>query len=228
MGMLDRFKKTPEGSDDQSKAEMDAMFERFGTMVDERLKPVTEKVSTLAGEWETIKAEATKTAPPDTRPRDEHGNVRELTADEKQRNLNIALAEQNVQNAARFIERDVLDTLPTDFKDLKPQIAQMFRDTPVARKAQPDYAEYCQNCADLAIAREARKGGLRRNPDTREFFLEDKSSGSSEPDSILNDPSLVWHYDSPSGPRSMTAAEQLRKLHIDPKTFEDSVKKGLV
>jgi len=226
--MLDRFKKPPEGSDDQSKAEMDAMFERFGSMVDERMKPITDNVTALKSEWETIKAEATKTAPPDTRPRDENGNPRELTDAEKQTRLNIALAEQNVQNAARFIERDVLDTLPVDFKDLKPQIAQMFRDTPVARKAQPDYAEYCQNCADLAIAREARKGGLRRNAETKEFFLEDKSGVSNEPDSILNDPSLVWHYDTPQGPRTMSAKEQLAKLHIDPKEFEDSARKGRV
>jgi hypothetical protein len=222
------FKPKDGATDDQSKAEMDAMFERFGTMVDERMKSLNEKVSALSTDWEAVKAEATKPAPVDTRPRDENGNVRDLTDAEKQTRLNIALAEQNVQNAARFIERDVLDTLPADFKDLKPQIAQMFRDTPVARKAQPDYAEYCQNCADLAIAREVRKGGLRRNAETKEFFLEDKSAGGSEPDSMLSDPSLVWHYDTPQGPRTMTAKEQLAKLHIDPKEFEDSARKGRV
>jgi hypothetical protein len=225
MGMLDRFKKTPEGNDDQSKAEMDAMFAKFGEIIDERLKPVNESVSGLKTEWETIKAEATKTPTVDTRPRDENGNVRDLTDAEKQTRLNIALAEQNVQNAARFIERDVLDTLPKDFADLKPQIAQMFRETPVARKAQPDYAEYCQNCADLAIAREARKGGLRRNAETKEFFLEDKSSGSNEPDSILNDQALTWHDGTG---RVMTAREQLAKLGIDAKKFEERAKSGVV
>jgi hypothetical protein len=224
MGMLDRFKKTPDGGgEDQSKAEMEAMFAKFGEIIDERLKPVNESVTSLKTEWETIKTEATKPPVVDTRPRDENGNVRELTPEEKQRNLNIALAEQNVQNAARFIERDILDTLPKDFADLKPAIAQMFRDTPVARKAQPDYAEYCQNCADLAIAREARKGGLRRNAETKEFFLEDKSGGSGEPDSILNDPSLAWNNNG----RMVMPRETLEKLGIDPKKFEERNAKGV-
>jgi hypothetical protein len=226
MGLFDR-KKTSDG-EDQSKAEMDAMFERFGSMVDERMKPVVEKVSALSTDWEAVKAEATKSPVVDTRPRDENGNVRDLTPEERQRDMNIALAKQNIATSARLTERDVLDALPKDYADLKPQIAEMFRSTPIERKAQPDYAEYCQNCADLAIAREARKGGVRRNSDTKEFFLEDKSAGSSASDSILNDPSLVWHYDSPNGPQTMSAKEQLRKLHIDPKDFEDYAKRGRV
>jgi len=224
MGMLDRFKKAPE-SEDQSKAEMDALVERFTEKFKEQIEPLRTEFSALKTDWEAIKAEATKPAAVDTRPKDENGNPRDLTDAEKQTRLNIALAEQNVQNAARFIERDVLDTLPKDFADLKPTIAQMFRDTPVARKAQPDYAEYCQNCADLAIAREARKGGLRRNAETKEFFLEDKSGGSNEPDSILNDQALTWHDGTG---RVMTAREQLAKLGIDAKKFEERAKGGVV
>jgi len=227
MGMLDRFKKNPDGGEDQSKAEMDAMFAKFGEIIDERLKPVNESVSGLKSEWETIKAEATKPPVVDNRPKDEHGNPRALTPEETQRNLNIALAEQNVQNAARWIEESVVGSLKADWKHVAGDLRKMFADTPVARKAQPDYAEYCKNCATLVIGREAESAGLRRK-ENGEFFLEDKSGVSGEPDSILNDPSLVWHYDTPQGPRTMSAKEQLAKLHIDPKEFEDSARKGRV
>lgn len=216
-------KKPSEGSEDQSKAEMDAMFERFGTMVDERMKPLNEKVSALSTDWETVKTEATKVTPPDTRPRDENGNLRELTADEKQRNLNSALVQQNVQTAARLTERDVLDSLPSDWKHLIPEIRALFAQTEIGRKAQPDYAEYCQNCADLVIAREAKKAGLRFNQESKEFFLEDKSAGGSTPDSILNDPSLAWNNNG----KVMSAREQLDKLGIDPKKFEERNARGV-
>lgn len=216
-------KKPSEGSEDQSKAEMDAMFERFGTMVDERMKPLNEKVSALSTDWETVKTEATKVTPPDTRPRDENGNLRELTADEKQRNLNSALVQQNVQTAARLTERDVLDSLPSDWKHLIPEIRALFAQTEIGRKAQPDYAEYCQNCADLVIAREAKKAGLRFNQESKEFFLEDKSAGGSTPDSILNDPSLAWNNNG----KVMSAREQLDRLGIDPKKFEERNARGV-
>jgi len=223
MGMLDRFKKNPDGGEDQSKAEMDAMFAKFGEIIDERLKPVNEKVSALSTDWEAVKTEATKPPVVDTRPRDEHGNVRDLTPEERQRNLNIALAEQNVQNSARFIERDTIASLHQDWKHLAPQIEEMFRNTEVSRKAKGDYAEYCQNCAELVIGREAKKAGLRRR-DNGEFFLEDKSGGSSTPDSILNNRELDWDNNG----RVMTAHEQLRKLGIDPKKFEEAAKHGAV
>jgi len=224
MGLFDRHKPADGKTDEQSKAEMDAMFERFGQIVDERLKPVSESVSGLKTEWETIKAEATKQPEVDRTPRNADGTPRELTAEEKRAALDNAFATQNVQNAARFIERDVLDAMPADYADLKPTIREMFKNTPVQRKMQADYAEYCENCVDLAIAKEARKNGLRRNSETKEFFLEDKGSGSSTPDSILNSPELAWNNNG----RTMSAREQLLKLGIDPKKFEESAKNGVV
>jgi hypothetical protein len=217
------FKKPDGTSDDQSKAEMDAMFAKFGEIIDERLKPVNESVSGLKTEWETIKAEATRTPEVDRTPRNPDGTPRDLTAEEKRAALDNALATQNVQNAARFIERDVLDAMPADYADLKPTIREMFKNTPVTRKVQADYAEYCENCVDLAIAKEARKNGLRRNSQTKEFFLEDKSNGSNEPDSILNDPSLAWNNNG----RMVMPRETLEKLGIDPKKFEERNAKGV-
>jgi hypothetical protein len=229
MGWFDKHKpdatKTPE---EQSKADMDALVDRFSAAVDERVKPLRETVEKLQTDWDTIKTEATKTPPADTRPRDENGNPRDLTPEEKQRNLNIALAEQNVQNGARFIERDALDSISDDWKHLIPKIRAMFANTPVARKAQSDYAEYCENCKKLVIGEEAQKAGLRYNRDSGSFFLEDKSTSATREDGVLSDPSLAWRQETPNGVRVMSAQEQLEKLGIDPAKFAESVKKGVV
>jgi hypothetical protein len=218
------FKKAADGStEDQSKAEMDAYFDRFNAAVEERVAPLKTAVETMQAKWNAIEAEATRPAAVDTRPRDENGNVRDLTPEEKQRNLNVALAQQNVNTAARLTERDVLDALPSDWKHLVPEIRALFAQTDISRKAQPDYAEYCQNCADLVIAREAKKAGLRFNQQSKEFFLEDKSGGSTGEESILNDPSLSWNNNG----KVMSAREQLDKLGIDPKKFEERTAKGV-
>lgn len=211
-------KKPSEGSEDQSKAEMDALMDRFK----QELEPLRTEFSALKTDWETIKAEASKPPVVDTRPRDENGNVRDLTADEKQRNLNVALAEQNVQNSARFIERDTLDAVHADWKYLVPKMRAHFDSTPVGRKAQADYPEYCRNVTRLVIGEEAQSAGLRRK-DNGEFFLEDKSAGGSTPDSILNDPSLAWNNNG----KVMSAREQLDKLGIDPKKFEERNARGV-
>lgn len=222
MGLWDRNKGADGKTEEQSKAEMDALVERFSTAVEERVKPLRETVEGLQAKWNAIEAEATKLTPPDTRPRDENGNLRDLTPEEKQRNLNVALAEQNVQNAARWVEQSVIDSLPRDFKHLEKDLRKLFSETPVARKAQADYAEYCQNCRTLVIGREAEGAGLRRK-ENGEFFLEDKSGGSGTSDSILNDPALAWNNNG----RMMSAREQLDKLGIDPKKFEERASKGV-
>ena len=140
----------------------------------------------------------------------------------------MALAEQNVQGNARWTERDAIDSIHPDFKHLIPQVREVFAEkTPISRKAQGDYAEYCSNVVKLVIGQEAMKAGLRRK-ESGEFFLEDRSAGSGTPDSMLNDPSLTWKQETANGVREMSAQEQLRKLGIDPKKFEESAKKGLV
>jgi hypothetical protein len=229
MGWFDKHKpdatKTPE---EQSKAEMDALLERFTAVVDERVKPLSDGLTALKSDWDGIKAEAGKTPPPDNRPKNADGTPRELTDEEKSRQRGDATVALAIATNARLTEREVLDALPADWQHLVPEIRAFFNDTPIQRKAQADYAEYCNNCADLVIAKAARKAGLRYNRESQSFFLEDKSTSSTQEDGVLSDPSLAWRQETANGTRVMSAAEQLRKLGIDPKEFEESVKKGVV
>jgi hypothetical protein len=229
MGWFDKHKpdatKTPE---EQSKADMDALVDRFSAAVDERVKPLRETVEKLQTDWDTIKTEATKPPAADTTPRNADGTPRELTPEEKQRNTQQATLGVAILTNARLTEREVLDELSADWTHLIPEIRGIFANTPMEQKGRGDYAQYCRNCVDLVIAREARKSGLRYNRENQTFFLEDKSTSSTREDGVLSDPSLSWRQETSSGTRVWTPEEQLRKLGIDPKEFSESVKKGVV
>lgn len=225
MGWFDKHKPdATKTAEEQSKAEMDALLEGFSAKVEEKIAPLRDTVTKLQTDWDTIKTEATKTPPTDTRPRDENGNVRELTPEEKQRNTQQATLGVAILTNARLTEREVLDELSSDWQSLIPEIRGIFASTPVETKALPNYPQYCRNCVDLVIAREARKGGLRRR-ETGEFFLEDKSTTTSREDGVLSDPALTWRQETASGTRVWTPEEQLRKLGIDPKEFVERQKR---
>jgi hypothetical protein len=233
MGWFDKHKPAASDAgktaDEQSEAQVNALVEKLGASLEERIaKPLREDLTALKTEWETIKAEATK--PPEGKgPTNTDGTPRELSQEEKNTLGTQAAFAQSVLTNARLTEREVLDSLPADFADLIPEIRAYFTDTPLDRKSKSDYAVYCSNCADLVIAKHARKAGLRRNPDNKTFFLEDKSAGGDghEP-GPLSDPSLTWRQETASGTRVWTPEEQLRKLDIDPAKFAESVKKGVV
>jgi hypothetical protein len=231
MGYFDKWKKS--GSDDgksaeeQSKAEMDALVERFGAAVEERVKPLRETVERLQTDWESIKAEATKETP--TGPMNADGTPRELTADEKNQNTQANIAALAVQTNARLTEREVIDEIAASWPDQVAEIRGHFANTELKRKALPDYPEYCRNIVDMVVGRAAKKSGLRYDGQAKTFFLEDKSSASTPPDSPLNDPSLVWNQVKSDGSiRRWTAEEQLHKLGINPEEFVKNVKEGVV
>jgi hypothetical protein len=229
MGWFDKHKpdatKTPE---EQSKAEMDELVNRFSAAVDERVKPLRETVEKLQTDWDTIKTEATKPPAADATPRNADGTPRELTPEEKQRNTQQATLGVAILTNARLTEREVLDELSSDWTHLIPEIRGIFANTPMEQKGRGDYSQYCRNCVDLVIAREARKSGLRYNRENQTFFLEDKSTSATREDSVLSDPALAWRQETPNGVRVMSAQEQLEKLGIDPAKFAESVKKGVV
>ena len=229
MGWFEKHKpdatKTPE---EQSKADMDALVDRFSAAVDERVKPLRETVEKLQTDWDTIKTEASKPPATDRTPRNADGTPRDLTDDEKRNNATLAGVQLSVQTNARLTEREVIDELQDDWKHLIPEIRGIFASTPIEQKARTDYAQYCRNCVDLVIAREARKSGLRFNRENQTFFLEDKSTSATREDGVLSDPSLAWRQETPNGVRVMSAQEQLEKLGIDPAKFAESVKKGVV
>jgi hypothetical protein len=224
MGWFDKHKpaegKTPA---EQSEAEMNALVDRLGTSLEERIaKPIREELTALKSEWETIKAEASKPPAVDTTPRNADGTPRELSAEEKLRNAQQATLGVAVLTNARLTEREVLDELPSDWSHLLPEIRGLFANSPIEVKAKPDYAQYCRNCADLVIAREARKAGLRYNEQSKTFFLEDKSTSATREEGVLSDPSLVWHQEKANGvTKTWSPSEQLRALGIDPKEFAE-------
>jgi hypothetical protein len=232
MGFFEKHKPAADGktAEEQSEAQMTALVERLGASLEERIaKPLREDLTALKTEWETIKAEATK-PPAAAGPTDESGKPRELTDEEKRNNATRATITLAVTTNARLTEREIIDELPADWSHLTPDIRALFANTPIERKAQPDYADYCRNCADLVIAKAARKAGLRYDQGNKTFFLEDKSAaGASGQDSPLSDPSLVWNQTKGDGSvKRWTAEEQLRKLGIDPKEFAANVEKGVV
>lgn len=234
MGWFDKHKPAASDAgktaDEQSEAQVNALVDRLGASLEERIaKPLREDLNALKTEWETIKAEATKPPETDKRPKNADGSPRELTQEEKNALGTQAAFAQSVLTNARLTEREVLDELPSDWAHLVPEIRTYFTSTPIDRKAQADYAEYCRNCADLVIAKHARKAGLRYDKDNKTFFLEDKSaSGGDHEPGPLSDPSLSWRQETASGTRVWTPEEQLAKLGIDPKDFAESVRKGVV
>jgi hypothetical protein len=232
MGWFDKHKQVSDGKtpEEQSKAEVDALVERLGASIDERLKPLREEITGLKTDWESIKAEAAKPPAGDGQPKNADGTPREPTEEEKARNTSQATIALAVATNARLTEREVLDELPADWSHLTPDIRALFANTPIQRKAQPDYVDYCRNCADLVIAKAARKAGLRYDQGNKSFFLEDKSAVStSGEESPLSDPALTWNQTKPDGGvKRWSPAEQLAALGIKPEEFAESIKKGVV
>lgn len=227
MGWFDKHKPASDGTktaEEQSEAQMNALVEKFSAAVDERVKPLRETVEKIQTDWEAVKAEATKPPTVDTRPRNADGTPRELTQEEKNDLGTKAAFAQSVLTNARLTESEVIGELPREWSHLVPEIRAMLAGATFEQKAKADYGQLCRNCADIVIAREARKAGLRYNQDSKSFFLEDKST-SSTAEGPLSDPSLTWRQEKGNGQvKVWSAEEQLRVLGIDPKEFAESMK----
>lgn len=222
-----KFGKTEAGKseEDQSKAEADALIERLGATIDERLKPLREDVTAMKSRWEDIEREATK-ALPET---NADGTPKLPTEEEKAKNAAQATVALAVTTNARLTESEVLSELPKDWSHLIPEIRKYFTDTPIQRKAQADYADYCRNCADLVIAKAARSAGLRFNQENKSFFLEDKSTTQTREEGPLSEPGLEWDQVKPDGShKRWSVADQCRSLGIDPKELAENMKRGVV
>jgi hypothetical protein len=220
--------KTNDGT--QTKSEADLLVERLGATIDEKLKPIREEFGALKTDWDSIKAEATRGAD------DEAARARKaaddnLTPEEKLQNENKRLLMVSLLTNARITESEVVDEVKAQWPGLVPRIKEVLASIPMDDKVKADYAQRCRNAVKLVIGDEAIKGGLRQNSDTKKFFLIDDAAGSTGgDDSPLGDPDLTWIDPRNPNRAPMTAAEQLKKLHIDPKEFAEFVKKqgGLV
>jgi hypothetical protein len=232
MAWFDKHKPAGESgktAEEQSKAEMDALIERFGSSIEEKIaKPLREEIGALKAEWEAVKAEASK-APAPKGPTNEDGSPRELTDEEKNRNATQASLAVAIQTNARLTENECISSIPAHWSHLIPKVKEWFAALDFATKAKPDYAVVCKNVVRILIGQEAEGSGLRRDSNGS-FFLEDKSTSGDQDSGPLSDPSLTWQQRDANGnvKKTWTASDQLRALDIDPQKFAENVKKGVV
>ena len=228
------FSKKAEQTPEQEKAEVDSLIDRIGSSIEQRIeakfKPITDDITALKTKWDDIEKSAREDLErQSTTPKDENGNPRQLTDDEKRNSREMATVQLAVQTNARLTESEIIDEIKDRWSHLVPEIRTQFAATPIQRKAQPDYAIYCRNVVDMIVGREARKGGLSYDSQNKTFFLEDKTTGATESSSPLNDPGLVWRQQMPDGStRVLSASDQLRKLGIDAKELEANIQAGKV
>jgi hypothetical protein len=217
------FKKDGEKKDDQSKSEVDELVEKLGASFEaklsERLDPLQKGFTELKGEWDGIKAAATKNDDPP--PADDT-----LTEEQKLKKNQDGLFALNVATNARLTESEVISEISANWAHLIPEIRTILAATPLQRKAQADYAVYCRNVKDMIVGQAAQKAGLRYDNKGGRFFLEDAAAKTGGADSPLSDPDLSWT--DPNTGKTITGSETLARLGIKPEEFVENQKKGYV
>lgn len=216
--------------DGQSKSEADALVEaltaKFEEKLTERLNPLSEKVNSISDKWNKMEKDAEEELVA-ARRKSEDDN---LTDDEKKTKREqaerVALFASTVQANARHVENACIAGIASEYPELVAELQQVFDTTNWQRKAEKDYAQYCQNVTDMLIGRKARKSGLRYDRNSSKFMIEDAAAKTGGAKSPLADPDLSWT--DPHSGKTLTASEQLAKLGIDPEKFAERMKSGVV
>jgi hypothetical protein len=227
MGLWNKEKK--EGED---KSPQDELIAKFSSVVAEALKPINEKieaqateVKTLTTKWNEIE-NAGAAEVEEARRRAAAAADAELTPEQKAEKERTGLFAQTVLTNARITENEVAATLERDFPKLVPEFRQMCANTDWKVKALPNYQQQCMNAIDSLIGREARKGGLRYQPKTEKFVIEDAGAhNSGEVDPLVHG-DYDW-TDDRSG-RTLTGLQQLEKMGLNAKDFAEMQKRGMV
>jgi hypothetical protein len=220
-------KKEPPASGDQSKSEADELIAKLGpaigAAIEEKIKPISEGFTALKSEWDGLKADATKSLEPDP---NKNSDGSDLTDEQKSTRERAAMFAMTVQTNARITENDCIASIQSEYPQLVAELRATFQQTPWQRKAEASYQQYCQNCVDMLVGREARKSGLRHDKNSNKFFIEDAAAASGGKNSMFLDSELTWRDD--RSDKTLTATQQLDKLHIDPKQFEEFMKREAV
>jgi hypothetical protein len=214
-------------SSEQSKKDMDALLDAFSAKFDEKLKPLSETVTTLKSKFDAIETAAANETTEEQR-RAAAAAEGELTAEQKLEKQNRALLQLNIQTNARITEKECIDSVKEQWPELVPELQTMFSNTPVDVKANPKYGDMCMRAVDQLVGREARKNGLRKDRNTGKFFIEDGAAGGDGSD---NNPLLTGDYDwvNPTNPNQrLSGLDQLKKLGLTAKDYEQMQKNGLV
>jgi hypothetical protein len=220
VGWFDKKEKDTEGKtvvappekkeEQQSKSDADLLIEKLGPSIAAHLKPIADQVKEI-NDWRVnLTTLAEKKTPPENKgdqPKRVTMEEASLSPEAEQlwREQTLGpIAGQTVMINARLTERETLDSLGPEWDDIKPAIRKVFDEqTPLDRKARPDYSAYCSNVVKMVIGDEAIKSGLKRDSKSRRFFLEDGSSKN----------------DGKTAGFEPSEAETLRKLKIDPAEF---------
>lgn len=218
MGLWNKKQEEKKG-DDQSKSEVDTLVEALSAKFEETLKPIREKVETVAN-WQAKIEEQFKEPPPDPNKKPDGTELTEAERLDRDNKANFAL---NVMNSARFTENDCISAIQDQWPQIVAEARQIFATTPWQKKTERTYPDYCQNVVDMLVGREAKKGGLRYSKKESKFFIEDAAPGTGGNDSPYNNPDLTWT--DPRNPnKTLTASQQLAKLGIDPEKFAEWAK----
>jgi hypothetical protein len=215
-------KQEEKKSDDQSKSEADVLIEKLGALVDEKIKPLNDGFTALKTDWESIKAEASKEPPADP---NRNSDGTEVTPEQRQANREQALFALTVTTNARITEEDCIRSISDKWPQLVAEARKLFSTTDWQRKAKTDYPEYCENVVDMLVGREAKKGGLRYDRSSSKFLIEDGVTHDTDDSNPLMSGDYDW-TDPRNPQRHLTAKQQLDKLGINPKEFDEFLKKS--
>lgn len=219
---LNPFKKdakNPDGSPQSEEEQQSALLDAFAAKIDERLdaklKPINEKVESVAA-WQTkIEKEAEAANAPDP---NKNPDGTELTDEQKRDQRDRALFAQTVLTNARISENECISRFERQWPQLVDEFRTLCQNTPVDVKARKDYPQLLEKTVQQLVGRDALKNGLRYDANGSRFILEDGVPGDREADAILTG---EYDWTDPRNPtKHLTAAQQLRKLNIDPKAFE--------
>jgi hypothetical protein len=222
-------------NDEEQKKELDAFIDRIGTSfeakLEEKLKPIREEVTSVKTKWEALEKAAGGNGDAGNGGgggEGSGGNGDENLTDEQKRQVNdrkmLALT---IATNARITEGEVLgEVVGQGLSEYVPKIKEYYQNTPLERKGQADYAEYCRNIVNMIVGKVAREQGLRFDGQNKKFFLEDAGGKGSDSqyDFLAGDQAWV----DPRSGRIVSASEQLAKLGIKPEEFAESIKKGVV
>ena len=227
MSLWNKKNETTNAADaEQSKKEMDALLDAFSAKVDEKLKPLSETVTTLKGKFDAIENAASAENAEAERRAAEAENAERTPEEKTQEALKASLA-LAVQTNARITENECILSVQNQFPDLVTELRQLFANTSVDIKANPKYGQMCQNAVDQLVGREARKGGLRYNKESKTFLIEDGASGGTGDGSPLISGDFDWT--NPMNPnQKLTGLQQLAKIGLTAKDYEEMQKNGLV
>jgi hypothetical protein len=210
---------------EEEKKEMDAFIEKIGVSLEakleEKLKPVREKVEGIEKKWTTLEeSAATEEA------KGKEIDETTLTEEQKRQLNERKLLALSIATNARITEGEVLAECNSRFPEFVPKVREYFANTPLERKGAADYATYCRNIVKMVVGDAALAGGLRYDTNSKSFFLEDASASKGTEGMEFLAPDMTWT--DPISGKTLTGRQQLAKLGIAPEDFAKSVKEGIV